>query len=130
MCSAVRIARCLVSDPKIILLDEPFAGIDPVTINDIQGIVRDLRELGISILITDHQVRETLAITDRSYVIRSGKVLCHGTPNEVTNNPDARKYYFGENLQFDEGSGIASGPHYDSISNDEYESNSDRKAQA
>ena len=94
----VEIARCLVSDPRIILLDEPFTGIDPVTIAGIQDIVRDLRSRGISILITDHQVRETLQITDRSYVIRSGQVLCHGRPDEVLQNPEARKYYFGEGM--------------------------------
>ena len=74
----LEIARCLVSNPKIILLDEPFTGIDPVTIASIQKIIRRLRSEGIAILITDHQVRETLQITDRSYVIRAGKVLCHG----------------------------------------------------
>jgi len=95
----LEIARCLVSDPQIILLDEPFTGIDPVTIASIQEIVRELRNDGISILITDHQVRETLEITDRSYVIRAGQVLCHGTPAQVTSNPEARKYYFGESIQ-------------------------------
>ena len=95
----LEIARCLVSDPQIILLDEPFTGIDPVTIDSIQGIIRDLRDRGISILITDHQVRETLEITDRSYVIRGGQVLCHGRPREVLNHPEARKYYFGEGMQ-------------------------------
>jgi len=95
----VEIARCLVSDPQIILLDEPFTGIDPVTIASIQEIVRDLRARGISILITDHQVRETLEITDRSYVIRAGQVLCHGRPEEVLRNPEARKYYFGEGME-------------------------------
>jgi lipopolysaccharide export system ATP-binding protein len=95
----LEIARALVSDPQIILLDEPFTGIDPVTIDSIQGIIRDLRDRGISILITDHQVRETLEITDRSYVIRSGQVLCHGRPREVLNHPEARKYYFGEGMQ-------------------------------
>ena len=94
----LEIARCLVSEPEIILLDEPFTGIDPVTIASIQDIVRDLRDRGISILITDHQVRETLQITDRSYVIRSGQVLCHGTPELVLQNPEARKYYFGEGM--------------------------------
>lgn len=94
----LEIARCLVSNPKIILLDEPFTGIDPVTIASIQKIIRQLRDEGIAILITDHQVRETLQITDRSYVIRSGKVLCHGHPNEVLANPEARKYYFGEDM--------------------------------
>jgi lipopolysaccharide export system ATP-binding protein len=82
----------------LILLDEPFTGIDPVTIDSIQGIIRDLRRRGIAILITDHQVRETLEITDRSYVIRSGQVLCHGRPEEVLRNPEARKYYFGEGM--------------------------------
>jgi lipopolysaccharide export system ATP-binding protein len=94
----LEIARCLVSNPEIILLDEPFTGIDPVTIASIQDIIRDLRSRGISILITDHQVRETLQITDRSYVIRSGQVLCHGTPNEVLQNPEARRHYFGEGM--------------------------------
>jgi lipopolysaccharide export system ATP-binding protein len=94
----LEIARCLVSNPRIILLDEPFTGIDPVTIDSIQTIIRDLRDQGISILITDHQVRETLEITDRSYVIRGGQVLCHGTPEEVTTHPEARKYYFGEGI--------------------------------
>ncbi len=94
----LEIARALVSNPKIILLDEPFAGIDPVTVNSIQSIVRDLKTQGISILITDHAARETLQITDRSYVIRSGQVLCEGRPQEVLNNPEARKYYFGEGM--------------------------------
>ena len=94
----LEIARALVSNPKIILLDEPFTGIDPVTIASIQKIIRALREGGIAILITDHQVRETLQITDRSYVIRAGKVLCHGHPDEVLSNPEAREYYFGENM--------------------------------
>jgi lipopolysaccharide export system ATP-binding protein len=97
----LEIARCLVSDPQIILLDEPFTGIDPVTIDSIQEVIRDLRDRGISILITDHQVRETLEITDRSYVIRNGKVLCAGDPNEVLANPLARKYYFGEGIRID-----------------------------
>lgn len=95
----LEIARCLVSDPRLILLDEPFTGIDPVTIASIQDIIRGLRESGISILITDHQVRETLQITDRSYVIRGGQVLCHGRPHEVLANPEARKYYFGEGME-------------------------------
>jgi lipopolysaccharide export system ATP-binding protein len=94
----LEIARCLVSNPKIILLDEPFTGIDPVTIDGIQTIIRELRDTGISILITDHQVRETLEITDRSYVIRGGRVLCHGRPEEVVNHPEARKYYFGDGI--------------------------------
>ena len=99
----LEIARCLVSNPKIILLDEPFTGIDPVTIDNIQGIIRDLRDRDISILITDHQVRETLEITDRSYVVRNGQVLCHGSPRDVLQNPEARKYYFGEGIDIDLG---------------------------
>jgi lipopolysaccharide export system ATP-binding protein len=102
----LEIARSLVSNPKIILLDEPFTGIDPVTIASIQKIIRQLRDEGIAILITDHQVRETLQITDRSYVIRSGKVLCHGHPHEVLANPEARKYYFGEDMDIGRQGGI------------------------
>lgn len=94
----LEIARCLVSNPKLILLDEPFTGIDPVTVASIQNIVRGLRQSGISILITDHQVREALQITDRSYVIREGKVLCHGKPEEVLRHPVAREVYFGANM--------------------------------
>jgi lipopolysaccharide export system ATP-binding protein len=94
----LEIARSLVSDPQVILLDEPFTGIDPVTIDSIQAIIRDLRDRGISVLITDHQVRETLEITDRSYVIRAGRVLCHGRPREVLQNAEARKYYFGDDM--------------------------------
>ena len=95
----LEIARCLVSNPKIILLDEPFTGIDPVTIASIQKIIRRLRNEGIAILITDHQVRETLHITDRAYVIDAGKVICHGTPEEVLANPVARKRYFGDEME-------------------------------
>ncbi|MBC8869982.1 MAG: LPS export ABC transporter ATP-binding protein [Planctomycetes bacterium] len=94
----LEIARCLVSDPKIILLDEPFTGIDPVTIQSIQRIIRNLRSRGIAILITDHQVRETLQITDRSYVINKGEVLCHGPPGEVLAHAEARKKYFGDGI--------------------------------
>jgi len=94
----LEIARALVSDPKIILLDEPFTGIDPVTVDSIQDIIRGLRADAIAILITDHQVRETLQITDRSYVIRNGQVLCHGTPDEVLSDPEARRCYFGEDM--------------------------------
>ncbi len=95
----LEIARCLLSEPDIILLDEPFTGIDPITIASIQALVRELKNDGISILITDHQVRETLEITDRSYVIREGRVLCHGTPAEVTGHPESRKHYFGEGIR-------------------------------
>lgn len=97
----LEIARSLISDPDIILLDEPFAGVDPVTVQSIQEIIRQLRDDGIAILITDHQVRETLQITQRSYVIRGGKVLCHGRPEEVVRDPEARRYYFGERLELE-----------------------------
>ena len=107
----LEIARALVSDPQIMLLDEPFTGIDPVTIDNIQDIIRDLRAEGIAILITDHQVRETLQITDRSYVIRDGEVLCHGTPSEVLANPEARQCYFGEDM--DLGHNTPPPPHHD-----------------
>lgn len=94
----LEIARSLVSNPKIILLDEPFAAVDPITVTSIQKIIRQLADEGISILITDHSVQDTLQITERSYVIQAGKVLCHGTPAEVLGNPEARKVYFGENV--------------------------------
>jgi len=92
----LEIARLLVSKPQIILLDEPFTGIDPVTIISIQQIIRQLRDSGISILITDHRERETLDITDRNYIIHAGRVLCHGTASEVLSNSDARRHYFGD----------------------------------
>ncbi|MEX1223998.1 MAG: LPS export ABC transporter ATP-binding protein, partial [Pirellulales bacterium] len=92
----LEIARCLVSDPRIILLDEPFTGIDPVTIASIQKIIRGLRDSGISILITDHRERETLAIVDRGYIVFRGQILCSGTAEEVLANADARRYYFGD----------------------------------
>lgn len=94
----LEIARALVSNPKLILLDEPFTGIDPVTVASIQELIRRLRSTGISILITDHQVRETLQITDRSYVIRGGRVICDGPPHVVVAHPEARRYYFGEGM--------------------------------
>ena len=95
----LEIARCLATGPALVLLDEPFTGIDPKTISDIQDILRNLKESGIALLITDHNVRESLAITDRAYLIRSGKVLTHGTPTEVVQNPEARRVYFGERFE-------------------------------
>ncbi|MDA1049995.1 MAG: LPS export ABC transporter ATP-binding protein [Planctomycetota bacterium] len=92
----LEIARCLVSDPDIIMLDEPFAGIDPVTVQSIQGIIRELRNEGISILITDHAAREILQVTDRCYVINEGEVLCHGHPDEVKSHPEVRRIYLGD----------------------------------
>ena len=102
----LEIARSLVSDPQVILLDEPFTGIDPVTIDSIQAIIRDLRGRGISVLITDHQVRETLQTVDRCYVVRSGKVLCHGDARTVLDDPIAREHYFGEGAYLDAAANI------------------------
>jgi lipopolysaccharide export system ATP-binding protein len=92
----VEIARALVTDPWYILLDEPFAGIDPIAVLDIQSIVRHLKEVGIGILITDHNVRETLKITDRAYIINNGEILRSGTPAELSADPQVRKIYLGE----------------------------------
>ena len=92
----LEIARCLVSDPEIILLDEPFAGIDPVTVQSIQQIIRRLRDRGIAILITDHAAREILQLADRCYVIDKGSVLCSGSPAEVKQHPDVRRRYLGD----------------------------------
>lgn len=97
----LEIARCLASDPKIILLDEPFTGIDPVTIHSIQDIVEDLRQSGISILLTDHRERETLTITDRSYIICAGRVLVNGDAETVLSHPEARDLYFGKRFDAD-----------------------------
>lgn len=92
----LEIARCLASNPTLILLDEPFTGIDPVTIHSIQDIIKDLRNSGIAILLTDHREMETLSITDRSYIIASGKVLISGDTDTVLNNEDAQRFYFGK----------------------------------
>jgi lipopolysaccharide export system ATP-binding protein len=97
----LEIARCLVSNPEIIMLDEPFAGIDPVTVQSIQGIIRDLRDRGISILITDHAAREILQITDRTYVVSEGQVLCSGTADEIVRHDEVKKKYLGEIDSFD-----------------------------
>ena len=91
----LEIARCLASEPKIILLDEPFTGIDPVTINSIQDIIADLRAAGIAILLTDHRERETLTITDRSNIICAGHVIVSGNAETVLNDPTAQQLYFG-----------------------------------
>jgi lipopolysaccharide export system ATP-binding protein len=91
----LEIARCLASEPTLILLDEPFTGIDPVTIHAIQDIIQQLRDSGIAILLTDHRERETLAITDRNYIIFAGRVLCEGDAETVLNHPEATKFYFG-----------------------------------
>jgi len=95
----VEIARSLVTDPAFILLDEPFAGIDPIAVADLQGMIAHLSKRGIGILITDHNVRETLSIVDKAYILASGKVLLHGDSASIANDPVARKYYLGENFK-------------------------------
>jgi lipopolysaccharide export system ATP-binding protein len=92
----LEISRALASSPKFMLLDEPFAGIDPIAVFDIQQLVRHLTSRGIGVLITDHNVRETLGLIDRAYIIHAGKVLTHGEPSEVVGNADVRRLYLGE----------------------------------
>ena len=92
----VEIARALVTDPAILLLDEPFAGIDPIAVQEIQEIISQLRAKGLGILITDHNVRETLSITDRAYIMFEGKVLLSGTARDLAQDPEAREVYLGE----------------------------------
>lgn len=92
----VEIARCLATEPEFILLDEPFAGIDPLAIDDIREIILYLKQQGIGILITDHNVRETLGITDRAYIMSEGKILRSGSPDELVNDADVRRLYLGE----------------------------------
>lgn len=94
----VEIARALANDPKFILLDEPFAGIDPIAVNEIRSLVSQLKHRGLGVIITDHNVRETLGITDRSYVLHDGKILKHGTTDEIVKDPMVKKVYLGENF--------------------------------
>jgi lipopolysaccharide export system ATP-binding protein len=95
----VEIARALAGEPKFILLDEPFAGIDPIAVADIQNIIRELKKRGIGILITDHNVRETLGICDFAYIMKDGRVQVSGASEEVANSELARKFYLGENFK-------------------------------
>ncbi len=95
----VEIARCLVMDPAFILLDEPFAGIDPLAVNDIQGIISHLKRRGMGVLITDHNVRETLSIVDKAYILSEGRILLEGSPEMIANDPIARKFYLGEEFR-------------------------------
>ena len=95
------IARCLATSPNFILLDEPFAGVDPIAVEDIQKIVRSLVEKNIGILITDHNVQQTLAITNKTYIMFEGKILKEGLPEDLANDPDVRKAYLGENFRFE-----------------------------
>lgn len=92
----VEISRALASDPSFILLDEPFAGIDPIAVADIQGMIAHLAKRGIGILITDHNVRETLSIVDRAYILSEGTILTEGNSEQIANDPQARKYYLGD----------------------------------
>jgi lipopolysaccharide export system ATP-binding protein len=94
----LEIARALASDPNFMLLDEPFAGIDPIAVADIKQLVRHLTARGIGVLITDHNVRETLGLIDRAYIIHAGELLTHGTPDEIVSNPDVRRIYLGESF--------------------------------
>ena len=93
------IARCLASNPKYLLLDEPFAGVDPIAVGDIQDLVRHLTNRGIGVLITDHNVRETLGICDHAFIISDGHVLAEGTPEEIVENADVRRVYLGEHFR-------------------------------
>ncbi len=97
----IEIARTIANNPDFILLDEPFAGVDPIAVEDIQNIVRYLKERGLGILITDHSVRETLSITEKAYIMANGKVLIHGTPKEISEDEHARKIYLGQNFRLD-----------------------------
>jgi lipopolysaccharide export system ATP-binding protein len=94
----LEVARALALRPRLMLFDEPFSGIDPITVGEIQAIIRGLRERGIGILLTDHNVRETISVTDRSYLIDEGAVFCEGTPQQLAGNADARRRYLGENF--------------------------------
>ena len=95
----VEIARCLAANPKYILLDEPFAGVDPIAVGDIRYLVAQLKEKEIGVLITDHNVRETLEIIDRAYILHDGKVLMSGTPEQVIENNDVRRVYLGDDFR-------------------------------
>jgi len=98
----LEIARALLTEPRLLLLDEPFSGVDPIAVADIQDVVKGLKERGLSILLTDHNVRETLAITDRSYIIVEGRILRHGPSEELVNDPLVRKVYLGRRFRMPE----------------------------
>lgn len=97
----VEIARALASKPKFLLFDEPFAGVDPIAVADMRGLVSSLTRKGLGVLITDHNVRETLALVDYAYILNEGRVLMHGTPEEIVANPDVRRVYLGENFRLE-----------------------------
>jgi len=95
----LEIARSLTLQPSFILLDEPFSGIDPLTVKDLQELIRDLAKSGIGVLITDHNVRETLSVTDRAYILKSGKIFRKGRPDELSNDPEVRRVYLGDHFR-------------------------------
>ena len=95
----LEIARALATNPRFLLMDEPFSGVDPISVAEVQSIVRRLRDKGIGVLITDHNVRETLSIVDRAYLIHQGQVLVSGTAQDIVNNPESRRYYLGEGFK-------------------------------
>ena len=95
----LEIARALATHPRFLLMDEPFSGVDPISVAEVQSIIRKLKARGIGILITDHNVRETLSIVDRAYLIHQGRVLVSGTPSEIVNNPESRRHYLGESFK-------------------------------
>jgi len=95
----LEIARALVTNPSIILLDEPFSGVDPIAVADVQQIIRDLKKRNMGILITDHNVRETLSVTDRAYITNSGEIMIEGTADKLINDPEARRIYLGEDFK-------------------------------
>ena len=95
----VEIARCLAANPRYLLLDEPFAGVDPISVGDIRHLVADLKKRGIGVLITDHNVRETLEIVDRAYILHDGRVLMSGTPRDVVENENVRRVYLGDSFR-------------------------------
>lgn len=95
----LEIARALATRPRFLLMDEPFSGVDPISVSEVQAIMRKLQARGIGILITDHNVRETLAIVDRAYLIHQGRVLVSGTPSDIINNPESRRHYLGESFK-------------------------------
>ncbi len=95
------LARALVTEPRIMLLDEPFAGVDPKSVLEIQGLIADLKARGIGVLITDHNVRETLQIADRAYILADGMIMKHGGPSEIAEDPDIRRVYLGDRFRLD-----------------------------
>jgi len=95
----LEIARALATNPRFLLMDEPFSGVDPISVAEVQSIIRRLKDKGIGVLITDHNVRETLSIVDRAYLIHQGQVLVSGTAQDIVNNPESRRYYLGESFK-------------------------------